>query len=182
MKLVFLHGPAAVGKYTVGTALSRLTGQPLFHNHLAVDAALALFDFGSPGFIRLRAAIWRAAFAEAARANRSLIFTFQPEASVAPDFVAETVRLVETVGGEVLFVRLTCPVAVQEERLVAPSRAAFRKLRYVGILRQALASGGMDYPALPDSGLTIDTTHMDAQAAAHRIIDHFGLNRAEGAD
>ena len=59
---------------------------------------------------------------------------------------------------------------------------AFRKLRDVGILRQALASGGMDYPALPDSGLTIDTTHMDAQAAAHRIIDHFGLNRAEGAD
>lgn len=182
MQLVFIHGPAAAGKYTVGVELSRLTGLPLFHNHLAVDAALALFDFGSAGFIALRSAIWQVAFAEAAQARRSLIFTFQPEASVAPGFVPGLVAQVEAVGGRVLFVQLTCSIAVQEERLVAPSRAAFRKLRDVGILRQAIAAGGMAYPPLPDSGLTIDTTHMAPEAAAHRIVAHFGLRPAAVAN
>lgn len=52
MQVIFLHGPAASGKHTIGSALSRLTGLPRFHNHLAVDADLSLFPFGDPSFIR----------------------------------------------------------------------------------------------------------------------------------
>jgi len=37
MNLVFLHGPAASGKLTVGRELSRLTGYRLFHNHLGLS-------------------------------------------------------------------------------------------------------------------------------------------------
>ena len=62
MRCVFLYGPAASGKLTVATALQGRSGLPLFHNHLAVDAALSLIDIGSPPFVRLRELIWLGAF------------------------------------------------------------------------------------------------------------------------
>src|ERR1700744_3598970 len=58
MDLVFIHGPAAAGKLTVGKALAALTGYPLFHNHLIVDAVAAVFPFGSAAFVRLRQDFW----------------------------------------------------------------------------------------------------------------------------
>jgi len=36
--LVFIVGPPAVGKMTVGRELSSLTGFPFFHNHLTIEA------------------------------------------------------------------------------------------------------------------------------------------------
>jgi len=87
MYIVFIHGPAASGKHTVGSRLSEITGLPLFHNHLAVDVAKSLFSFGTPSFNKLRAAIWRTAFEEAAASNQSFIFTFHPEASVEPSLI-----------------------------------------------------------------------------------------------
>ena len=86
MRLVFIHGPAASGKLTVARELAARTGLSLFHNHLVVDALLAVFPFGSPAFVDLRERIWLDVFAAAAAEDRSMIFTFHPEASVAPDF------------------------------------------------------------------------------------------------
>jgi hypothetical protein len=95
MYCVFIHGPAAADKLTVATALKARSGLPVFHNHLAVDTALSLFEFGSPGFVRLREVIWLAAFREAADSGRSFIFTFSPEASVPPAFIGAAVDVVE---------------------------------------------------------------------------------------
>ena len=53
MELLFIYGPAAVGKLTVGRELAKLTGFRHFHNHLTVDAVMAVFDFGSESFINL---------------------------------------------------------------------------------------------------------------------------------
>ena len=72
MLLVFIHGAPAVGKLTVARELAGLTGFHLFHNHLTVDLVSSLFAFGTPSFVSLREQIWLAAFAEAARADRSL--------------------------------------------------------------------------------------------------------------
>src|SRR5580692_9730140 len=103
MQLVFLHGAGAVGKLTVGQALAAHTGLALFHNHLVVDAALSVFPFGDPEFVRLRHEWWLAMFDVAAEAGRSLIFTFAPEASVPESFPAEAMAAVERHGGRVRF-------------------------------------------------------------------------------
>jgi hypothetical protein len=87
MDVIFLHGPAAVGKRTIGTLLSTLVGLPLFHNHLVVDAVKALFEFGSEPFIALREQMWLSAFDIAAAASRSCLFYFNTEASVGPGFL-----------------------------------------------------------------------------------------------
>src|SRR3954447_26824930 len=106
MHLVFLHGPAASGKLTVARELGRLTGLPVFHNHLVVDVLLEVFEFGSPEFVALREQFWLATFATAAASGRPLIFTFAPEGTVEPGFPDRTVETIEAHHGHVRFVEL----------------------------------------------------------------------------
>ena len=46
MRLVVLYGPPGVGKLTVGTELSELTGFKLFHNHLTVNLVTSVIHSG----------------------------------------------------------------------------------------------------------------------------------------
>jgi hypothetical protein len=143
VRLVVIHGPAASGKLTIAKELAAQTGLPLFHNHLVVDALLAVFPFGSPGFIALRERMWLDVFAAACAEDRSLIFTFHPEASVAPDFPQRVVELVEGAGGRVDFVAVTCPADVVSARVEAPSRQASGKLSSLALLKELAAAGGL---------------------------------------
>jgi chloramphenicol 3-O-phosphotransferase len=174
-QLIFIHGPTSVGKYTVARELQALTGFRLFHNHLVVDALQAVFDFASEPFIRLREPMWLAVLHDAAVAGISVIFTFAPEATVSERFVGDAIAAFERAGGEVRFVALTCASEVQEARIGNESRASFDKLRSAPILRELNAKGLMDYPSLPDHGLTIDTGATSPNEAAQRIVEFFGL-------
>lgn len=169
MHVVFIHGPAAAGKYTVGTHLSALTELPLFHNHLAVDVAKSLFEFGTPGFNRIRATLWRTVFAEAAGAGRSFIFTFHPEASVEPALIDELVRIVEGNGGKILFVELACPRETILQRLGNDSRTKFGKITDPAFYAAIEAQGAFEYPPLPTPALTIDTGAIAPEQAARKI-------------
>lgn len=177
MELIFLHGPAAVGKLTVARELAEMTGLRLFHNHLTVDALLAIFDFGTEPFVRLREEIWLSIFREAAQHNISFIFTFAPERTVGPSFIDQTVEAIETSGGRVLFVELTCPVEELEQRLTGASREGFGKLSSVSLFRELNQSGAFDYPKLPNSGLTIDTSKLSPRESAEKICAFFSLEK-----
>ena len=174
MDLVFLHGPGAVGKLTVGRALAARTGLALFHNHLVVDAVLAVFPFGSPPFVRLRHSMWLSMFEEAARLGRSLIFTFAPENSVPPSFVDEAVAVVESLGGRVRFVALTCADEVREGRIEDPSRARWGKLNSLAKARELRADGAHAFPPLP-AEVTVDTGRLAPEDAAARIAEALEL-------
>lgn len=174
MKLIFIYGPAASGKLTVARELARLTGLAVFHNHLIVDAVASVFPFGSDRFIRLREKFWLTMFREAAEAGQTMIFTFAPEATVAPDFPDRTRTTVEAFGGEVLFVRLTLPADEQERRIDNASRSEFGKLRSLGLLRQLRDQFTACESAMPSAALTIDTVLVEPGAAAQMIADRFG--------
>jgi hypothetical protein len=169
MQVIFIYGPAASGKHTIGSQLSRLTGLPLFHNHLAVDAALSLFEFGTQGFKNVRSAVWRATFQEAARSSRSFIFTFHPEASVEPPLITELVESIESAGGSVVFVELQCTPEVILGRLGNPSRANFRKLTDPNLYRILEEQGAFAFPRLPTPLLRIDTSELPPEVAANQI-------------
>lgn len=179
MRVLFLHGPPAAGKYTVGVRLSALTKLPLFHNHLAVDAALSLFSFGTPEFSRLRAAIWRAAFEEAAQSDRSFIFTFNPESSVSPGLIEELCAIVEASGGKVHFVQLTCSRETILARLGNASRAKFGKLTDPGLFKEIEARGAFHFPALPQATVIVDTDQHDAETAARMIMEAVGISHGD---
>jgi hypothetical protein len=171
--LVFLHGPAAAGKLTTARALEERTGFPVFHNHLVVDLLTTVFPFGSEPFVRLREDFWTSVFADAARAGRSITFTFTPEATVRPGFPGRVRQLVEAAGGRLCFVRLHVSEAEQERRIGAASRAEFHKLTSVETLRALRNPGGV--VEQPPVDLEIDTDASDPTRSAATIAAHFAL-------
>jgi chloramphenicol 3-O-phosphotransferase len=171
MRLIFIHGAPAVGKLTVARELAALTGFRLFHNHLTVDLATSLFPFGSEPFILLRERIWLAAFAEAARNNVSLIFTFNPERTVRERFIQDTIDMVKAEGGKVVFVELTCSEADLERRLEDASRKEFGKLASVEQYRSLKDGGAFEFPKLPNE-LSLDTSSQSPTDCARLISQH----------
>jgi AAA domain len=169
MHVVFLYGPPASGKHTIGLALSELTGLPLFHNHLAVDTAKSLFAFGTSSFNRMRAIIWRAAFTEAAVAGRGFIFTFNPEATVEPELISDLCASVRAGGGRLYFVELTCSPETVAQRIGDESRTKFGKLTDKKLYAELRAVGAFAFPPLPAALLVIDTEEMSAAIAAEKI-------------
>src|SRR5688572_14633252 len=75
--LVFIVGPPAVGKMTVGHELAKRAGLRLFHNHHTIDLVLRFFPFGTPPFGRLVNEFRRRIFEEVAQSPLpGLIFTY----------------------------------------------------------------------------------------------------------
>jgi len=169
MRLVFIFGPPAAGKYTVARRLCELTGLPLFHNHLIVDAVHAVFPFGSPSFVRLREQFWMDVFDAAIAEDRSLVFTFQPEATVAPDFAARVLARVAAGGGQSLLVHLKLSADGQLARIANADRAAFGKLRDPALLSKLQAEFTACEAAMPDADLVIDTERVSVEDSAQRI-------------
>lgn len=170
MRLIFIYGPPASGKLTVGRILAERTGMPLFHNHLVVDAVGAVFPFGSAEFVSLREQFWMDTFAAAARSGRSLIFTFAPEASVARDFPRRASDLVKAEGGDVTYIALAVNDTEQEARIGSQDRAEFGKLRSLELLREFRASMRGCEAMMPRPRLVIDTTSTTPSDAADAIV------------
>jgi hypothetical protein len=173
VKLIFLHGLPGVGKLTVARALAELTGFRVFHNHLVVDLVEAVFDFGSPPFIALREQIWTDVFTQAAEANLDgLIFTFAFDRTVRDSFINDTRKIVESSGGDVLFIELKCSTEELERRIEDSSRRGTGKLSSVATFRQLQDAGAFVEPGIPANRLVIDTTELSALDAARLVLSH----------
>jgi predicted kinase len=171
--LIYLYGPPASGKLTVATRLSELTGIPLFHNHLTVNAVRPIFGFGTPAFTEAVHAMRRGVFTAAARAGVSLIFTnnsawFGPDPRARFEAAAEGARqIMVSHGGSTIFVQLIASPSTLEERVGNDSRRAQDKLVDVGRLHEQLAT--FDASPLHPDDLTIDTERTGPDESA-RII------------
>ncbi len=170
MKLLFLHGPPAVGKLTIAREIAALTGWRLFHNHLTVNLALAVYDFGTPGFIALREQIWLLTFRRAlADKFPGLIFTFNPENSVPQSFIDTLFAEVAAAGGEVIPVALTAPEAEIERRMGDDSRVQNGKLTNLALYRQLRAAGVFATPIIPPARLSFDTSQRSPTSIAEEV-------------
>jgi hypothetical protein len=172
MELVFLHGPAAAGKYTVGRELAALTGFELYHNHLVVDEVLKAHAFGTPGFVAERDRRWRGHLTAAATTGRRLVFTFNPENSVPQAFID---WLFNELGATLHSVALKLSEAAVEARLATDQRKQFRKLVDLDLYRQLRACGTFSTPVIPRTELVIDTEKFPPAESAAQIARHFKL-------
>jgi hypothetical protein len=170
VKLVFIFGRPAVGKLTVARVLASLTGGRLFHNHLAVNVALSVYDFGTPGFIGLREQIWNAVF-DRATADRLplLIFTFNPENTVPQRFIDGLFAKIAFAGGEVIPVELVASETEIEERLGSELRRLDGKVLDARMYRDLRSKGTFDAPVMPSPRLRIDTGRLAPALAAEQI-------------
>ena len=170
MKVIFIHGPAASGKHTIGTLVSKELGLPLFHNHLTIDLAKTLFAFGTKEFSQLRAEIWRSSFRIATETAQSFIFTYNPERTVDPTLLAGLHSIVEESGGEMLYVALQCSQTEILNRIENESRTRFNKLTSRSLFLELTAQGAFESVPLPSPWMEINTESLSATQAAEAII------------
>jgi hypothetical protein len=177
MHLLFLHGAPASGKYTVGRELARLTGFEFFHNHLVVDAVLARHAFGTPEFVAERDRLWREHLGAApTRVIKGLIFTFNPESTVPPDFITWLfTELPARHGVRMHSIEVFAEEAAIETRLGSEDRQAFRKLTDLALYRQLRDSGAFSQPTIPRTDLRVETTDSAPTAIAGDICTALGL-------
>ena len=176
MKLVFIYGPPGVGKLTTAKALAELTGFRLFHNHLSFDLVKAVFDLPTPPFHRLSETIRLATFEAAAREKmRGLLFTFVYAAGEDDAFVGRVVQVMETHGGQVLFVRLHCDRTTHEGRVTSKERKRLGKIADAENLRGALKRWNLEATIPFGETLQIDNSNDEPAAAARQIAERFAL-------
>jgi chloramphenicol 3-O-phosphotransferase len=174
MRLVFLYGPPAVGKLTVGRALADLTGFRLFHNHLTVNAVGALFPRGSGPFNRLLREFRCRMLAEAAGAGVDVIMTWAYPRN-GEEAAVQYAESVESRGGRVHLVQLVCETDVLLGRIGDASRRALDKLTDPVRARELLGEQYTPRPLPFGESLVVDTTALPPAEAAARIASHYGL-------
>jgi hypothetical protein len=183
--LLFVVGPPAVGKMSVGQAIAERTGLRLFHNHISIELALRYFEYGSPAFVRI-SGVRRMVFEEVAASDLpGLVFTFVWAFDVPEDeaIVDEYATPFRSRGGRVLFVELEATQAERLRRNECSSRlaekpskrdlAASRRRLLDNDVQYQLNSGGR-FDSRPDY-LRIDNTELTPGEVAERVISHFGL-------
>lgn len=191
--LVFVVGPLAVGKMSVGQAIADRTGLRLFHNHISIELALRYFDYGTPAFCRIDGEIRRRVIEEVAASDLpGLVFTLVWAFDVPEDqgFVDEYARPFRERGARVLFVELEATQAERLKRNACASRLAekpsmrdleaSRRRLLEADARYQLNSGGK-FDERPDY-LRIDNTLLTPGEVAERVIERFSLPRLTGAN
>jgi len=181
MRLIFIYGPPAVGKTTVGSKLAELTGYRFFFNHLTVPAAKAIFPdhkdrSRNEEYWHLLQWLRLDCIEMAAKAELDTIFTVAYQGKIDDNFVDDIVKTVTSYGGEVLFVQLSAPETVLTERVGNNSRSDLNlgKMTDPAHLKETLHPGmyeSVKYPGI----LKLDTSELEPDSAARQIVQHFQL-------
>lgn len=178
MNLIMLYGPPAVGKLTIGTELAKRTGYHVFHNHLTVPAARAIFPAGHAGtqgraYSDLLKRMRLDAIRAAASANVDIICTLAYSGDVDDTFITDIVTSVQASKGQVCFVQLGAPDAVLAGRVSNASRQALGKMTDPEKLHMILttrdARARVKYPDV----LQIDTSQQNPTQIVKHIVDAF---------
>ncbi len=183
--LIFIIGPPAVGKMTVGLELSALTGIPLFHNHLSIEAVLPVFDFGTEPFNRLVSGFRDRMFIEAAESELpGLIFTVVWAFDHPEDlnFIEKQKSVFESRGGRAVFVELWADLDTRLERNNTEVRLAAKpSKRDVEESGKRLLSTDQQYQLNSEGNfpfpnhLWIDNTRLSPRIVAEQIVEHFSV-------
>lgn len=176
MKLVFIYGPPASGKLTTARELAKITGFRLFHNHLCVDLAASLFDFGTEAFFNFCYKLYIDTLEIAIKEHiKGMTFTFCYGNPFDNPFVERIADIVENNNGEVYFVQLYCDKTELEKRVLSSDREQFGKIKNVETLREIISKWDLFSLVPMKKSLSINNTHMSVEEVARQIKEHYKL-------
>lgn len=175
---------------TVGNEISKATGIPLFHNHIAIEPALRFFPFGSPPFRRIVSGLRMKIFREVAASDLpGLCFTYVWDLDDASDteFVQAVCDIFEDAGANITLVEL---YAGLEQRLIR-NRTAERlnekpskrnveqsERNLLGLEGKHRMNSNGTLP-LKYRHLKFDNSQLEAIQVAALIINDIGLEKVE---
>jgi len=171
MKLIFLYGPPASGKYSIAKHLAEKTGYKLFHNHVTVDLVSSFFEFGTKPYCDLIHNIRLGFFEQSAKENLpGVIFTFVYRKHADDPFIKEIIDTVTSNGGEVVFIQIYCDKTELLKRVKEESRKPFQKIKTEELLLKILDSGEL-FSAIPFVKSTkIDNTNLSVTQAVSKVL------------
>ncbi|MCA1066190.1 AAA family ATPase (plasmid) [Rossellomorea sp. AcN35-11] len=184
-KFVFIFGPQAVGKMTVGQELSKISELKLFHNHMTIEMLHPLFGFTSEMW-RL-ATLFRNEIFEAFSKSDAygLIFTKVWDLSSQQECegIERLCKIFESKGCDVYFIELE---ADTEERLMR--NKSDHRLEHKPTKRNIQESEGhllstmenlrlnsFEGEVNKENYLRINNTHLSAEEVAQKIKHYFKL-------
>ena len=176
MKLIFIYGPPAVGKFSVASELAKLTGFRLFHNHVSIQFVKSIFDFGTKPFWILTDKFRREMFEWAAKEGVDTIFTFVYAKGTDDSFIKDTIQRVRSHGGRVCFVRLYCDTEEIDRRVRSKARSSMGKISEKSKLRQVLRGQNLFSEVPFQSSISIDTTTKSPRSVAKLIAQYYKLD------
>lgn len=179
MTLIFMYGPPASGKLTVGTALAKLLDYKLLDNHKTVEMVRQLFPFEDPklNIIRrkLQTEFRLRMFEEAAKNGVNFITTCQIAGPQNFGFYRDTASVITKHGGRVLFVQLAPARDVLFERVSNESRKGI-KVETREHLERLLQNEPEIFDTFPDTPhLKIDNSTLSPREVALRIKTHYNV-------
>ncbi len=186
--LVIIIGPHAVGKMTVGQELAKITDLRLFHNHMSIELALKLFDFGTPGFRALNETIRKTVFEQFAAGDLpGLIFTYMMDFDQPREFIYlnEVIELFSSHGAYCHVVELCADFEERLARNKSENRLANkeskrnlewseREMRKTSKKHRLNSREGEILPF--ESYLKIDNTNLSPAETAQMIKERFGIS------
>ncbi len=186
MKLIIISGPPAVGKMTVGRALSEITGYKLLYNHMTLELVNTFFDFGTEPFDRLDKTIRFSIFREVAASDISgLIFTmvWDHDYTEDNDYIDEIEQIFNAHDAEIYFVELNATLEERLRRNRNPERLLAKpSKRDLSMSEKSLLQFESDcrMQSHPEEFpgrkvLRIDNTTLSPNKLAREIKQHFDL-------
>ena len=176
MKLVVIYGPPAVGKLTVATELSKLTGYKILHNHLVIDLIESVLGRDNKKFWELIDS-YRLHLVDIAAQEKvnGVILTSVNIKGQDDEFIKNLQRVLDKHSGPVHFVQLNCDMPALKSRLNGPSRSHHKKLTDPKIFDDFVAKYQVFEPISFVESLKINNTDIPAVEAARMIKDHYRL-------
>ncbi len=185
--LVIILGPHAVGKMTVGQELAKLTDLRLFHNHMSIELALKLFNFGEKEFGILNESIRSTVFELFAKSDLpGLIFTFMCAFDYPEEFeyLKKLIDLFESNGAKSCVVELCADFDVRIERNKSENRLMNKEskrnlerseaeMRNTNEKYRLNSYEGEELPF--ENYLKIDNTSLSPEDVARQIKAHFKI-------
>ncbi|MCK2148805.1 ATP-binding protein [Marinobacter alexandrii] len=176
MQLVWLHGPPAAGKLTVAKALQRNHNFKLFHNHLAVDLSMAIYDaFGDKDFHHFTNSIRRQTLSKANELGVArMVMTFMTCAQEDEKEIRRYLEFFESEGIEVYPVQLHPRHDVLLSRSVSVERQQSHKISCRNQLSELLSEWQF-LPIEHKNALQIDNSEQSPEDVARQITAHLLL-------
>jgi len=175
MKLIYIYGPPAVGKLSVGKELAKLTKFKLFHAHLTADYVSSIFPLRDDITNDLKCKIAYIMFEEASKHDINIIFTkvYYPNDK---NFVKKVIQIIEKYNGEVLFIKLYCKPEKLYKRVTQNSRKAFDKVKKINHLKKILKKDN-HFETIPfKKSLIINNDNILPKECAKKIKEYYNLN------